>query len=89
MKSSTIKAEIDKLRSSRFTHPIAHTAWVSNIIPMTKKKGTINICTDFHDLNKACTKDNYPMTFIGRLIDTCVGLEVLSFMYDFSSYNQI
>lgn len=44
---------------------------------------------DFLDLNKACTKDNYPTPFIDQVIDTCAGYEALSFMDGFSVYNQI
>lgn len=63
--------------------------WVSNIIPITKKQGTIHVCVDYQDLNKACPKDNYPTPFIDQIINDCVGCEVFSFMDGFSSYNQI
>jgi hypothetical protein len=33
---------------------------VSNPVPINKKQGTIRVCTDFRDLNKACPKDNFP-----------------------------
>jgi hypothetical protein len=44
---------------------------------------------DFHDLNKACLKDNFPTPFIDQILDLCVGSEVFSFMDGFSGYNQI
>ena len=47
------------------------------------------MCTDFHNLNKACPKDNYPTMFIYQMIDACAGSEVFSFMDGFSEYNQI
>jgi hypothetical protein len=43
----------------------------------------------FHDLNKACPKDNFPTPFIDHILDECVGSEVFSFMDGFSGYNQI
>ena len=49
----------------------------------------IHVCTDFHDLNKACPKDNFPTPFIDHIIDECAGCEAFSFMDDFSGYNQI
>ena len=61
--------------------------WVSN--PIDKKQGTIHVCTEFQDLNKACPKDNYPTPFIDQIIDACAGSEVFSFMDGFSRYNQI
>ena len=63
--------------------------WVSNPVPVDKKQGTIHVCTDFRDLNKACPKDNYPTPFIDQIIDACAGSEVFSFMDSFSGYNQI
>jgi hypothetical protein len=56
---------------------------------MDKKKGTIHVCMDFQDLNKACPKDNFPTPFIDHIINECVGSEIFSFMDGFSGYNQI
>jgi hypothetical protein len=36
-KAVAIKAEIDKLRATRFIYPIAYTLWISNPIPVNKK----------------------------------------------------
>ena len=46
------------------------------------------MCTEFHDLNKACPKDNYPTPFIDQIINACAGSEVFSFMDGFFRYNQ-
>ena len=54
---------------------------------MDKKQGTIHVFTNFHDLNKACPKDNYAMPLIDRIFDACAGSEVFSFMDNFSGYN--
>jgi hypothetical protein len=62
---------------------------VSNLVPINKKKGTIHVCMDFRDLNKACPKDNFPTPSIDQILDKCVGSEVFSFMYRFLGYNQI
>jgi hypothetical protein len=57
---------------------------------VNKKQGTICVCTDFHDLNKAYPKDNFPTPFIDQIIDECAGCEeAFSFMDGFSRYNQI
>jgi hypothetical protein len=58
-------------------------------MPVDKKQGTIHVCTDFCDLNKACPKENYPTPFIDQIIDECTGCEAFSFMDGFSGYNQI
>ena len=46
-KAATIKDEIEKLLKSRFIYPIPLTEWVSNIVPVNKKQGTIRVCIDF------------------------------------------
>lgn len=56
---------------------------------MEKNQGTIRVCIDFRDLNKACPKENYPTPFIDQIIDECAGNENFSFMDEFSGYNQI
>ena len=58
--------------------------WVSNPVPVDKKQGAIRICTDFHDLNRARPKDNFPTPFIDQILDECVSSEVFSFMDGFS-----
>ena len=88
-KVASFKDEVEKLLKVGFIYPISLTKWVSNPIPVNKKQGTIRVWTDFHDLNKAYPKDNYPTPFIDHIIDACVGSEVFSFMDGFSGYNQI
>jgi hypothetical protein len=88
-KAPTIKAEVEKLLNGRFIYPVPLTEWVSNPVPMNKKKGTIRVCMDFRELNKACPKDKFPTPFIDQILDECVGREIFSFMDGFSGYNQI
>jgi hypothetical protein len=88
-KEVAIKVEVEKLLKTGFIYPIHLTQWVSNPVPVDKKQGTIRVCTDFCDLNKACPKDNYPTPFIDQIIDECAGCESFSFMDGFSGYNQI
>ena len=59
-----IKAELEKFLNVGFIYPVPLTIWVSNPILITKKQGTIRVCVDYRDLNKACPKDNYPTPFI-------------------------
>ena len=84
-----IKEEIEKPLKASFIYPIPLMGWVSNPIPVDKKQGAICICTDFHDLNHACPKENFSTPFIDHILDECAGSEVFSFMDGFSGYNQI
>ena len=54
-----------------------------------KANGNWRICVDFTDLNKACSKDNYPFPRIDTLVDLTARHQLLSFMDTFSDYNQI
>jgi hypothetical protein len=88
-KAPIIKEEIEKLLDASFIYPDPLTEWVSNPVPMNKKKGTIRVCMEFRDHNKACPKDNFPMSFIDHILDKFVGSNIFSFMERFLGYNQI
>lgn len=85
-KVAAIKGEVEKLLKAGLIYPIPLTDWVSNIVLVTKKQGTICICVDYRDLNCACPKDNYPTPFIDQIIDECVGSETFSFMGSLFGY---
>jgi hypothetical protein len=88
-KAPAIKVEVEKLLNVGFIYPVPLTEWVSNLVHVDKKQGTIHVCMDFRDLNKACPKDKFPTPFIDQILDKCVGSEVFSFMDRFLGYNQI
>ena len=50
-KAAAIKAEVEKLLKAGFISLIPLTDWVSNIVPVNKKQGTIRICIDYRDIN--------------------------------------
>jgi len=72
-----------------FIYPVPLTDWVSNLVPIDQKQGTIQVWIEFRDLIRACPEDNYPTSFIDQIIDECVGNDIFSFMDDFTDYNQI
>ena len=82
-KAPAIKDEIEKLLKAGFIYPIPLTEWVLNHVSVDKKQGAIRICTDFHDLNPSCPKDNFSTPFIDHILDECAGSEVFSFMDGF------
>jgi hypothetical protein len=84
-----IKLEVEKLLKAGFIYPVALTEWVSNPVSIDKKGGTIRVCVDYRDINKACLKDNFPTPFVDQIVDDCAGSEIFSLMDGFSSYNQI
>ena len=81
--------EVKKLLTAGFIKPIQHPEQLSNIVPVKKKNGQIRCCVDFHNLNKACLKDEFPLPNIDLLVDSATGSSMFSFMYGYSGYNQI
>ena len=63
-KSATIKTKIEKILRAGFIYPVPLTEWVSNIVPIMKKQGTIRVCVDYRDVYHTCPKDNYHTPFI-------------------------
>ena len=63
--------------------------WVANIVPVLKKNGKIKVCIDFCDLNTACPKDEFLLPITDVMINNTCGFKRMSFMDDFSGYNQI
>jgi hypothetical protein len=88
-KAVAIKLEVEKLLKASFIYPMALTDWVSNLVPIDKKQGTIRVCIDYRDINKACPKDNFPTSFVDQIVDDCAGSEIFSLMDGFFGYNQI
>ena len=54
-----------------------------------KKDGKVRMCVDFRNLNKACLKDDFPLSYINVLVDNTTRSALMSFMGGFSGYNQI
>jgi hypothetical protein len=88
-KSVAIKLEVEKILKASLIYPVALTNWVSNLILVNKKQGTICVCVDYRDINKSCPKDNFPTPFFDQIIDDCIRSEIFSLMDHFSDYNQI
>ena len=62
---------------------------MANVVLVKNPTSEIRVCIDFRYLNKACSKDDFPLPNIDMIIDSLVGYEMLSFMDGFSGYNQI
>jgi hypothetical protein len=51
--------------------------------------GKIHVCIDFRNLNRATTKDEYPMPIADMLVNDSSGHKVISFLDGNAGYNQI
>jgi hypothetical protein len=84
-----IIAEVDRLLTAGFIEEAQYTRWLSSIVPVENKNGQVRVCVDFHDLNGACPKDDFPIPITEIIVDSTTGHVVLSFMDGSSGYNQI
>jgi len=79
----------EKLFQASFIQEAQYTTWLANVVLVKKSSGKWRMCTDYTDLNKACSKDLYPLPSIDRLDDGAFGQAVMSILDAYSGYNQI
>ena len=70
-----IRSKVKKLIDSDFIREEQHPDWVANIVSVTKKNRKIRVCIDFHDLNEACPKDEFPHPITDVMIDNTYGFD--------------
>jgi hypothetical protein len=88
-KTEAAKAEVRRLLEANFIEPIAYPTWLANVVMVQKKSGKWRMCIDFTSLNKACPKDNFPLPWIDKIVDSAARCEVMSLLDCFSGYHQI
>ena len=88
-RDKAIAEEVRKLLKADFIREVYYPDWLANFVMVKKANGKWRMCVDFMDLNKACSKDSYPLPRIDILVDSTARHQLLSFMDSFSGYNQI
>ena len=73
----------------RFIRPVKKATWLSLIVVIPKKNGTIRACVDYQKLNAATVTDVFPLPFTDIVLDAVAGHEMYSFLDGFSGYNQV
>lgn len=68
---------------------VYYSEWLSNTIVVKKKNEKWRVCVDFTSLNKACPKDNFPLSRIDQLVDATTGYKRMSFLDAYRGYHQI
>ena len=80
--------EVNKLLAVGFIREVYYPDWLANIVLVKKENGKLRMCVGFTNLNKACSKDSFPLSRIDQLVDSTIGHKLLTFMDAFSRYNQ-
>ena len=79
--------EVNKLLAAGFIRVVYYPNWLANVVLVKKANGKWKMCVDFTDLNKACTKDNFPLPRIDQMVDSTAGHKFLTFVDAFLGYN--
>ena len=56
-----VKEEVVKLKQVGAVKKMFYLEWLANTVVVKKKSGKWQLCVDFIDLNKVCSKDPFPM----------------------------
>jgi hypothetical protein len=85
----TIQHEVNKLLKVGFIRPVDYPSWLANHILVEKLDGSCRMCIDYTSLNKACLKDEYPLSRIFQIVDSTTYCELLSILDAYSIDYQI
>jgi hypothetical protein len=80
---------VNRLLKVGFIRPVYYPSWLANSILVEKVDGSCHMCIDYTSLNKACSKDEYPLPRICQILDFTTSCELLSFLDAYSDYHQI
>jgi hypothetical protein len=84
-----VDAEIDKLLKQKVIEP-STSPWSSPLIAVTKKDGSIRLCTDLRKVNSLMVNKNaYPLPKIEQCLDTLSGSQFFSCLDLAQGYHQV
>ena len=79
-----LQQEVDRLLRIGFIRESYYPDWLSNHVLVPKSNEKWRTCIDFTNLNKACSKDSFPLPHIDQLVYAIARHELLSFMDTYS-----
>lgn len=84
-----VKKELQSLLDADLIYPIKFSKWLSSIVIVIKKNGKFRMCVDYHKLNEATVKDEYPILDIHEVLDEVADVERVSLCDGYLGYYQI
>ena len=69
--------QLEELLKKGYIRPSV-SPWGAPVLFVKKKDGTMRLCIDFRQLNKATVKNKYPLPRIDDLFDQLRGVKILS-----------
>jgi hypothetical protein len=80
---------VKRLLSAGIIREVTYPEWLANTVMVKKANGKWRMCIDFTDLNKACSKDEFPLPRIDSLVDEAASSELMSLLDCYLGYHQI
>ena len=74
--SFKIKEQIENHLNIKIIMVSYYLIWLSNLVPVPKKNGEIQMCVDYRNLNKANPKDSFSLQNIYILLDNTIEHEI-------------
>lgn len=62
-----VKQEVKKLKEAEAIKEVFFQEWLANTVVVKKKNSKWKVCVDFTDLNRACSKDPFPVQILTSL----------------------
>jgi hypothetical protein len=88
-KRKAIGEELERLLATYSIKEVQHPDWIANPVLVPKKNGKWRMCIEYTSLNKAFSKDLFPLPCIDQVVDLTTGCELLSFLDSYLGYHQI
>jgi len=67
-----IDKEVEEMKKHGIVQPAA-SPWVSNVVLVKKKDGTLRFCIDYRRLNSVTKQDSYPLPLIDNCLNALTG----------------
>ena len=83
-----LKAQLEELLSKGFIRP-STSPWGAPVLFVKKKYGSLRLCIDYRQLNRATIRNQHPLPRIDELFDQLHGSRVYSKIDLRSGYNQL
>ncbi|GKB14828.1 reverse transcriptase domain-containing protein [Tanacetum coccineum] len=84
-----VKEEVEEWLKARIVRNVRYLTWVAYPILVKKPDNSWRMCIEFKDLNKACSKDLYPLPEIDWKIESLMGFKYKCFLDGYKGYHQI
>ena len=68
-RDQAIAEKVRKLQDVEFVREVYYPDRLANMVMVKKANGKWRMCMDFIDLNKACPKDSYPLSWVDILVN--------------------